>query len=186
MRLRHPEPDHHHGDARRPDHAGPGHGHGPDGDGSEACPGGGSRLNLLLARGRGTSEHAAFERIPPLLEPLGVRSIATDSGEDAADLIRREPVHVAVIDWSVPLRAADPGAGPAGPRLLQLLRRLRPAPPAIVIRPRQPVSRERVRGLHDALREGAFAVLDQPLDRETLLEVLRRVLMRHYAGHWPD
>jgi DNA-binding NtrC family response regulator len=48
------------------------------------------------------------------------------------------------------------------------------------------VSRERVRGLHDALREGAFAVLDQPLDRETLLEVLRRVLMRHYAGHWPD
>jgi CheY-like chemotaxis protein len=167
MQLRHPHPA---------DPAGPETG---------SWGGAGSRLNLLLARGRGTGDGAAFERIPRLLEPLGVRSIATDSGEDAAELIRREPVHVAVIDWSVPLRAGDPGAGPAGPRILQLLRRLRPAPPAIVIRPRQPVSRERVRGLHDCLREGAFAVLDQPLDREILLEVLRRVLKRHYAGHWP-
>ncbi len=167
MRLRHPHPD------ASPPSSGP-------------EPGAaGSRLNLLLARSRGTGDGSAFERIPALLEPLGVRSIATESGEDAADLIRREPVHVAVIDWSVPLRAGDPTAGPAGARLLQLLRRLNPSPPAIVIRPRQAVSRERVRGLHEALREGAFTVLDQPLDRETLLEVLRRVLMRHYQGHWP-
>lgn len=167
MRVRHPQPD----EPRQPQ---PG-----------ACGGADSRLNLLLARGRGTGDRAAFERIPALLEPLGVRSIATESGEDAADLIRHQPVHVAVIDWSVPLRSGDATAGPAGSRLLQLLRRLDPAPPAIVIRPRQAVSRERVRGLHDCLREGAFAVLDQPLDRELLLEVLRRVLMRHYAGHWP-
>lgn len=154
----------------------------PPAAGHEPCSGGmGGRLNLLLARDR----HPDFDRLPTLLEPLGVRSLAADSGEDAADLVKREPVHVALVDWSVPTRAGDHRGGPGGPRLLQILRRLEPSPPVILIRPRQPIDRERVRGLHDALREGAFAVIDRPLDRETVLEVLKRVLMRHYSGHWP-
>ena len=39
--------------------------------------------------------------------------------------------------------------------------------------------------LHEALREGAFAVLDMPLRMETMLETMRRVLCRHYADNWP-
>jgi hypothetical protein len=35
------------------------------------------------------------------------------------------------------------------------------------------------------LAEGAFAVLDRPFPVESLLETLRRILQRHYAGTWP-
>jgi DNA-binding NarL/FixJ family response regulator len=72
----------------------------------------------------------------------------------------------------------------AGARLLQLLRRLDSPPPTIVIRPPQPSLRESARGLSDALREGAFAVLDRPLQLEAVLEALRRIIARHYAHVW--
>jgi hypothetical protein len=35
------------------------------------------------------------------------------------------------------------------------------------------------------LREGAFAVLDQPVNLESMLEVLRRIVRRHYSDAWP-
>ena len=73
----------------------------------------------------------------------------------------------------------------AGPRILQLLRRLEQPPPTVVIRPRQPVARDSARGLAAALREGAFAVLDRPIHLEMMLEVMRRILRRHYADVWP-
>ncbi|MFK7962191.1 MAG: hypothetical protein AB8G96_16895 [Phycisphaerales bacterium] len=164
----------------QPEHQ-PGH-RGPDtASKSVSATGNAPRLRLLLARERS----AEFDRFGDLLEPMGIQSIATGCGEEAADLIRREPVHVAVVDWAMPLRSGDRRSGPAGERLLQLLRRLEPAPPTIVVRPRQAMRREHVRGLHAALREGAFAVVDQPIDLEMLLEVLRRILVRHYRGHWP-
>jgi hypothetical protein len=51
-------------------------------------------------------------------------------------------------------------------------------PLQIVIRPPQSAARESSRTLSDALREGAFAVLDRPVDLETMLEIMRRVLRR--------
>ena len=74
---------------------------------------------------------------------------------------------------------------PGGPRILQMLRRLTQPPPTVVVRPPQPTSRESVRSLSAALREGAFAVIDRPIELETLLEVMRRILRRHYADLWP-
>ena len=44
------------------------------------------------------------------------------------------------------------------------------------------------RELTAALRAGAFAVVDRPRtarDLETLLEVLRRCVTRHYKDQWP-
>ena len=74
---------------------------------------------------------------------------------------------------------------PAGHQVLQLLRRMDPAPPVVLVRPPQVSRRESVRGLNDALREGVFAVLDRPLGLEPMLETLRRVVRRHYADRWP-
>jgi len=140
------------------------------------------RLTLLLSHG-GDFESSAVEHLVRLLEPMGIRAIEARTGEDAADVLGREPVHVAVVDWSVPLR---PGStDPAGGRVLQLLQRARPVPPTVVIRPRQASSRDADRGLSEALRCGAFAVVDRPLQLEVLLEVLRRILRRHYSGAWP-
>jgi len=121
---------------------------------------------------------------------MGIQSIKATSGEEAAEVIQRFTVHIAVVDLAIPLERArestsQPPSTEAGPRILQLLRRMDAPPPTVVVRPSQPESRQSARGLTQALREGAFAVLDQPVNLESLLEVLRRILRRHYADGWP-
>jgi CheY-like chemotaxis protein len=161
--------------------------------GSAAGSGGGSRLNLLLSCAS-WRQNTAFDQIPPLLSPLGIQTIKAGSGEEAADVIRTVRVHIAVVDLAIPLQrqyeapsslSANRMSDEAGPRVLQLLRRLEAPPPTVVVRPAQPASRESARGLTVALREGAFAVLDQPVHLEAMLEVLRRILRRHYSDVWP-
>ncbi len=115
---------------------------------------------------------------------MGIHSVRVTSGEDATEAIRTYTIHIAVVDLAIPLLRTEPSKA-AGPRILQLLRRLDQPPPTVVVRPPQPTARDSSRGLSDALREGAFAVLDRPIDLETILEVMRRILRRHYADVWP-
>jgi DNA-binding NtrC family response regulator len=159
-----PEPPEHHRAAGRP---------------------GRSRLNLLLSYG-GWRETPAEEQLARLLAPLGINSITADSGEEAAEIIRTLVVHIAVVDMAIPLHRRGSSAAPGGGRILQLLRRLDQPPPTVLVRPPQPAGRASVRELSEALREGAFAVLDRPFRLETMLEVMRRVLRRYYADLWPD
>ena len=146
------------------------------------------RLNLLLS----CTEDPAGERIEQvdrLLQPLGIHCVTARSVEESETLIRSRDIHLAVVDWTIPLRRSasrGPGSQPAGERIMQLLRRLDPTPPTVLVRPRQPASRDHVRSLSQALREGAFAVLDHPVDLELLLETMRRVLRRYYADVWPQ
>jgi len=146
------------------------------------------RLNLLLSYG-GWRDTPTVEQLARLLGPLGIRSVTAESGEQAAEIIRELPIHIAIVDLSIPLHRDEPSSSrvrPGGGRILKLLRRLQPAPPTVIVRPPQPAARENARGLAEALREGAFAVVDRPVDVETMLEIMRRVLIRHYAGHWPE
>lgn len=146
-----------------------------------------ARLNLLLSYG-GWREGSAVDQLPQLLSPLGIHSIRVHSGEEAAEIINSTSIHIAVVDLAIPLhrRREDKSPEvPSGPRVLQLLRRLEEPPPTVVVRPPQ-ATRESARTLSDALREGAFAVLDRPLQLETMLEVMRRVLRRYYSDHWPQ
>ena len=89
-----------------------------------------------------------------------------------------------MVDWTIPLTEGSP-TEPGRGRILQLLRRLEQPPPTVIVRPPQPAARENARSLGEALREGAFAVVDRPLNLETMLEVMRRVLRRHYQSNWP-
>ena len=145
------------------------------------------RLNLLLSYG-GWDDSSFAEHLPQLLDPMGIACVRVECGEEAAEMIRDMPVHIAVVDLDIPLQKARDRQGqqtPAGPRVLQMLRRLEHPPPTVVVRPPQPVARESVRGLSQALREGAFAVLDRPVQLESMLEVMRRVLRRYYRDTWP-
>ena len=146
------------------------------------------RLNLLLTYG-GWRDMPAVLQLPRLLEPMGIRAMQAESGDEAARIINREPVHIAVVDLEIPIdarpgMAARPRSG--GAKLLQLLKRLETPPPTIVVKPRHGSAREHARSLSQSLREGAFAVLDRPLELESLLDVLRRVLQRHYRNGWPQ
>ncbi len=116
---------------------------------------------------------------------MGIDCHRCRSGVEATEFLRRAPVHIAIVDLSIPMEANSSRFIAAGPRVLQLLRRLDQPPPTVVVRPPQPISRDSVRTLSDALRDGAFAVMDGPVRLEGLLEVLRRVVRRHYRDHWP-
>lgn len=142
------------------------------------------RLNLLLSDAS-RPEHSWADRLPSLLEPMGVRTMRARSGREASDVIRATPIHMAVVDLALPLDMGSDEDG--GLRLLELLRRAESPPPTIVIR-RARTAREAGREAMRALLADAFAVVDRPShhrDVELLLEVLRRVLARHYRGQWP-
>jgi DNA-binding NtrC family response regulator len=143
------------------------------------------RLNLLLSYSGWDQATNPAEQLPRLLSPMGICSFIVSSGDEAAELISQRPIHIAVVDLGIPLQRANRTGPAGGARILQLLRRLDQPPPTVVIRPPQPTLRENQRTLREALREGAFAVLDMPLRMETMLETMRRVLSRHYADNWP-
>lgn len=151
------------------------------------------RLNLLLTYGGWKTESWA-DSLPRLLEPMGVQARRAACGREAATLLAHTPIHAAVVDLTLPLdnaaaqdhaqRAQPGGVEEAGARLLELLARLPNHPPIIVVRePRS--SREAARDLAAALRHGVFAVVDRPVNLEIMLEVLRRLVRRHYYDRWP-
>ncbi len=157
------------------------------------CPGGGctaggdsaNRLNLLLSYA-GWEDNPWVERLPRLLDPMGVRSLFAADAREASRVIDNNTIHIAVVDLALPLQPDEP-AEEAGPRFLEILSRLSSPPPTLVIK-RGRTEREDHREMAAALRAGAFAVLDRPRqhrDVETLLELLRRILNRYYADRWP-
>lgn len=149
--------------------------------------GGGGRLNLLLSYA-GWQEESWADHLPRLLEPFGVAAWRAASAHEATTLLRRMPVHIAVVDLSMPLQSTTEERETiesAGIRVLELLARLDHPVPTVVVNRRR-TRREESRQLASALEAGVFAVLEPPVRVETALEVMRRVLRRHYADRWPS
>jgi CheY-like chemotaxis protein len=160
--------------------------------GQSVCPMGGSKLHLLLSYA-GWQPDPWIERLPRLLEPMGVTSHVASTGKQASDLISKTKIHVAVVDLGLPLdgsgaESAMTEFSEGGPRLLELLSRLSEPPPVVAVK-RSRTHRDDSREIAAALRLGAFAVIDRPHDAgglNRMLEVLRRCLVRHYKGCWPE
>ncbi|GAB4384780.1 MAG: hypothetical protein Kow0022_08410 [Phycisphaerales bacterium] len=147
-----------------------------------------SRLNLLLSYA-GFSDDPWVERLPRLLEPLGVRSLRAQNGIEATRVIQHVPVHIAVVDLGLPMAdlPADHPDAEGGPRILELLRRLEAPPPIVVVKPARS-HRDDARQIAAALRAGVYAVVDRPHgqgDLELMLGVLQRCLRRFYQNRWP-
>lgn len=152
----------------------------------------GHRLNVLL-----TEHDAAADRwtdqLPRLLEPQGVHAIRAADVDEAVRAIEAQPIHAAVVDLRLPLTpGVDNNAGNTkdkssggGLKLLRVIQRLDPAPPAVIVRGRRFDDRTDNRVLTEALKLDAFSVLDQPVELEQLLDTLRRLIQRYYGGHWP-
>lgn len=131
------------------------------------------RLNVLLS----TSQQVWADHLPRLLEPQGVYAIRVTDVEQALDVIEHHRIHAAVIETGA--------RGRQGLKLLQVIRRMTPTPPAVLVRGRLFDRRDDNRLLADALRFNAFSVLDQPVNLEQILDTLRRLLERYYGGQWP-
>jgi DNA-binding response OmpR family regulator len=148
------------------------------------APAFGGRLNVLLTE----RDEPWAQQLPRLLEPQGVRTVRVHSVDEAVDAIEHESIHAAVVDLGLPLDGAAPVRGlpeTGGLKLLRIIRRMRPAPPAVVVRGRLFDRRTDDRMLTEALKLEVFSVLDQPVQLEQMLETLRRLLQRHYGGTWP-
>jgi hypothetical protein len=166
-------------------------------DAPEGCGGGGAdrggRLNLLLSYA-GWSRDSWVDRLPVMLEPMGVTSFRASCGREAADVIRSTPIHIAVVDLGLPLEPEaaevadrEPELSEGGPRLLELLARMAEPVPVVAIK-RGRTHRDDARDIAAALRLGAFAVMDRPQDMtgiNVMLEVLKRCLSKRYDGRWP-
>lgn len=150
-------------------------------------------MNLLLSDA-GWRDESWADRLPALLRPMGVEALRARTGREATETIRSHRIHIAVVDLGLPIDTGDAasasgsGISEGGVRLLELLRRLENPPPTVVLR-RARTQRDAAREIASALRMGAFSVLDPPTDTagiERMLQVLRRVLERHYQNRWPD
>jgi len=133
------------------------------------------------------------DRLPRLLEPMGVVALRAGTGREATEVIQHNPIHIAVVDLGLPLD--QPGAvehhegevEEGGSRLLEILSRLSQPPPTVVVK-RGRTHRDDCREIAAALRAGAFAVIDRPRamsDLEVMLQVLRRCMDRFYKSRWP-
>lgn len=128
-----------------------------------------NRFTVLLA-----NEQEAWHRtVRGLLEPQGVETVVARSGREALEIIEKRPVHVAVLDQSMPQLG--------GLQVVKLMRALATAPPAILL-----ANQLTTNLLHEALAMHIFSVLSKPVDFNLLLDALARVMKRHYEGRWPN
>ncbi len=151
--------------------------------------GGRGRFNMLLTQDRPQDAGHWSSQLPRLLEPQGVVSYVVRSGVDAVAVAERFEVHAAVIDMATPRNEADGGAAinsrAAGLWLLELLRRLPNCPPVVIVYDAHVNQRDIGRLLHEALRLGAFSVLNKPIGLDQLLATFQRLVDRQYRGAWP-
>ncbi len=145
------------------------------------------RLRLLMTEDRHHADGHWTNQVPRLLGPLGVESARVSDGSTALDAASRIHFDIAVIDLSTPAGAAGGGSlqPPAsGLWLLEVLRRMDGAPATVVINAAA-APRQAERLLLASLRLGASAVIPRPVDLNTLLESIRRVLRRGHQDRWP-
>ncbi len=148
---------------------------------------------MLLTQDRPHDTGHWSSQLPRLLEPQGVVSYVVRTGLDAVAVAERYEVHAAVVDMATPRgesgspqgSAATSNSRAAGMWLLELLRRLPNCPPVVIVYDAHVNERDIGRLLHEALRLGAFAVLNKPIGLDQLLMTFQRLVDRQYRGAWP-
>ncbi len=146
-----------------------------------------SRFTVLLTEDR---EHAIehwTHQLPRLLKPQGVQAYVVRTGREALELTKQLTIHAAVIDLLTP---ADEKHGaqqtPGGLWLLELLRRHPGHPPVVLVSNPSYSQRVAQRYLNEALRLGAFSVINRPVELRSPARsdppTGRSPLQRHLAG----
>ncbi|WP_337177578.1 response regulator [Paludisphaera sp.] len=107
------------------------------------------------------------ESLRDIFVPHGYRTFLAESGEEALDIVRVHPVHVAVLDMHLPRLS--------GLETLALVRQMRAALPAILMSGDWDDNLMR-----RALSEHAFCVLAKPVSRHMVVHVVHKALQKFY------
>jgi len=103
------------------------------------------------------------------LEPEGYDVVAAGSGREAIDIVRREPVHVVVMDIRLP--------DYSGLEIYHAIKRIRDMfLPCIFT-----AFEMSTRSLQDALSENAITILPKPVDKPRLVHAVDWSVDRYYA-----
>ena len=144
-----------------------------------------SRFHVLLTEDRSRPEEHWTHQLPRLIKPLGIHAHRVATAEEALEVAGRTRFHAAFVDLATPRGRASHVADDGGLWLLRVLQRLETRPPVVVVNSRA-TQRQAVRLLNEALRLGAFSVVNQPVQVNALLTVIQRLLDRHHRGQWPS
>jgi CheY-like chemotaxis protein len=110
---------------------------------------------------------AARETLRDIFEPAGYRTFLAESGEQAIDIVRRQDVHLALMDMHMPRLT--------GLETMQLVRQIKGSLPTILISADQDESL-----LRKALSAHVFCVLAKPVSKDVVIYVVSRALEKFY------
>jgi CheY-like chemotaxis protein len=115
------------------------------------------------------------EALRDIIEPEGFRTYLASSGEEALDIVRDEPVHLALFDMHMPRLT--------GLETLQLVRQINELLPCIL------VTADATEGLiRQAFRARAYSVIPKPVSKNVVLYTVVRAIVRVYGTvrHGPE
>ncbi len=141
------------------------------------------RLNVLLTEDRSREDEHWTRQLPRLMEPLGIHAELASTAREALEAAERTKFHAAVVDLYTPVSRGKTGDA-GGLWFLQVMHRREERPPVVMVNSRN-TRQHTVRLLNDALRLGAFSVVNRPVHVDALLHVIARLLQRHHGGQWP-
>jgi CheY-like chemotaxis protein len=108
------------------------------------------------------------ETLREIIEPQGFHILLASSGEEALDIVREEPVHLALLDMHLPRMT--------GLETLRLLHQISALLPCILVT--ADTSEALIR---QACQAHAYSVLHKPVSRGTVLYTVTRALLRFYG-----
>lgn len=127
------------------------------------------RYSVLLADDDG----GQLDTMRSIIEPQGYQTYLASSGEEALEIVRQEPIHVAIFDVHMPKLT--------GLETLELLRQFNNLLPVILI------SADSSEGImRRAFQAQACSVIPKPVSKNVVLYTLTRVLGRNYGNASAD
>ena len=109
------------------------------------------------------------EALREIVEPEGFRTLLAASGEEALDIVREEPVHLALLDMHMPTLT--------GLETLQLVHEINAILPCILV-----TADANELLIRQAFRARAYSVIPKPVSKNVVLYTVVRALARSYGG----
>ena len=113
------------------------------------------------------------EALREIMEPQGFHTLLASSGEEAIDIVREAPVHLALLDMYLPRMT--------GLEALRLMHQINALLPCILVTADATESLMR-----QAIQAQAYSVLHKPISKGVVLYTVARALLRAYGEHGED
>jgi CheY-like chemotaxis protein len=113
------------------------------------------------------------ESLREIVEPEGYRTLLASSGEEALDITREEPIHLALLDMNLPRMT--------GLETLLLLHQMNALLPCILV-----TADASAQLMREAFRARAYSVIPKPISKHVVLYTVVRALLHAYGQSLND